>query len=250
HRKLRQKASLVAYFAVLQVNSELIPFLVARASQQLGDLLFTQRDRQKSVFHAVIRKDIGKRGRNDHAKSIIGQCPYRVLARRPAAKILSGYQDGCILITRLVEHERFLCLSRGVFAPIVKNKFSETRLLNPLQKLLGNDLVGIDIGAVQRRNQAGMNAKWFHYRSSVEMPAANVREMSGDRGGRGHHGTHQVRASSAPLPPFKVAVAGGGATLARLQDVRIHAQAHRAPRFPPLKARLEKDLVEPFLLRR
>src|SRR5450631_137771 len=61
-----------------------------------------------------------------------------------------------------------------------------------------------------------------------EFPVSYVGEMTGNCGCGRHHRTHQVSAPAASLAAFKIAVAGGSAALARLQDVRVHAQAHGA----------------------
>lgn len=55
-------------------------------------------------------------------------------------------------------------------------------------------------------------------------------------------------APSGSLASFEIAVAGRGASFARLQDVGIHGQAHAAPRFPPLEAGFTEHAIEPFLL--
>src|SRR5207302_145438 len=60
----------------------------------------------------------------------------------------------------------------------------------------------------------------------------------------------QMSSPARALATFKVAVAGGGAALTRLQPVRVHAQAHGAAGFAPLEAGLSKDAVQAFLLRR
>src|SRR4051812_43274777 len=71
----------------------------------------------------------------------------------------------------------------------------------------------------------------------------HVDEMSVDRGGRGHGGTHEVRAATRALPAFEVAIAGRRATLPRLQPVGVHRQAHRAARLAPFETRGLEDLV-------
>src|SRR5690348_9169094 len=79
--------------------------------------------------------------------------------------------------------------------------------------------------------------------SSLESPVAHVDEVSGNGGGSGHHGTDQMSAPAASLAPFKVPVAGGGAALARLKNVRIHAQAHGAAGLAPLEPGIDEGLV-------
>src|SRR5580692_354115 len=74
-------------------------------------------------------------------------------------------------------------------------------------------------------------------------PGAYVDKMAGDGGGCGHLGRDEVCAATATLAALEVAVGGGGAAFAGGKNVRVHAEAHRATRLTPLKARVEKYLV-------
>src|SRR5690606_40751395 len=65
-----------------------------------------------------------------------------------------------------------------------------------------------------------------------------------DRGRRGHGRGDEVGAAALALPPLEVAVGGRGAALARLEGVRVHAEAHGAAGGPPLGAGRLEDLVE------
>src|SRR5438132_13967909 len=51
------------------------------------------------------------------------------------------------------------------------------------------------------------------------------------------------------LAPFEIAVGGRGAALPRLESIRVHPQAHRAPGVAPLESRLTEHAVEPLALR-
>src|SRR3712207_8224999 len=86
-------------------------------------------------------------------------------------------------------------------------------------------------------------------RGSSSLPVADVDEVAGDGGGGGHLRADEVGAAALALAALEVAVGGGGAALARLEDVRVHAEAHRAAGLPPLEARLAEDAVQPLLLR-
>ena len=57
-----------------------------------------------------------------------------------------------------------------------------------------------------------------------------------------------MRPAARSLPPFKVAVRRRSASLAGLQNVRIHAQAHGTTRFAPFKSRITENLIESFFL--
>src|SRR5260370_14886344 len=69
----------------------------------------------------------------------------------------------------------------------------------------------------------------------LKFPIADIGKVAGQGGGGGHHGTAQMGASACTLGAFKVAVAGGSATLGRGENIGVHAQAHGASRFAPLK---------------
>src|SRR3954451_22271448 len=79
---------------------------------------------------------------------------------------------------------------------------------------------------------------------SISVPPPDVDEVALDRRGGGHLRGHEVGAPAAALAALEVAVRGRGAALARLQDVRVHAQAHRAARGAPVEAGVAEDLVE------
>src|ERR1035441_10650163 len=75
-------------------------------------------------------------------------------------------------------------------------------------------------------------------------PVADVDESPLDGGCGGHLRGDEVGATAASLASLEVAVRGGGAALPRLQDVGVHAEAHRAAGHPPVEARLGEDPVE------
>src|SRR5215469_1369841 len=72
---------------------------------QLVDGLLGQGDRQNAVLEAVVIKNVRKTRRNDAPDTKIEQRPWRVLATRPATKIVGADQDLGITVRRLVEHE-------------------------------------------------------------------------------------------------------------------------------------------------
>src|SRR5260370_1509282 len=79
---------------------------------------------------------------------------------------------------------------------------------------------------------------------------ADVDQVAGHRGRGRTRGAHEVRAAAGALPAFEVAVAGRRASLAGRQDVRVHAQAHRAPGVAPLETRGLEDRVEALVFGR
>src|SRR3954466_6764611 len=79
---------------------------------------------------------------------------------------------------------------------------------------------------------------------SISVPLPDVDEVALDRRRGGHLRGHEVGAPAAALAALEVAVGGRGAALARRQDVRVHAQAHRAAGGAPVEARVAEDLIE------
>src|SRR5262249_26581048 len=80
------------------------------------------------------------------------------------------------------------------------------------------------------------------------LPIADVDEVACHGGRGGHFGANQVRTTALALAALEVAVRGRGAALARAQDVRIHAEAHRAAGLAPFEPGRLEDLVETLLL--
>src|SRR6202167_2351015 len=82
--------------------------------------------------------------------------------RRPAAKILPRNQNAGACVTRFIENKSTILLPIRRKPPIVKQKLSKASPLNPLQKLLRDNLVGINVDPLQRRNAPAMSPKWIH----------------------------------------------------------------------------------------
>ena len=74
-----------------------------------------------------------------------------MLAARAAAEVLAGQQDAGAGELRLVEHELGVGLLTSIVqeAPVVEQVLAKTDAVDLLQKLLGNDGVGVDVGAVE-----------------------------------------------------------------------------------------------------
>src|SRR5690606_962047 len=124
---------------------------------------FIQHNWQKAILKTVVEKNIGKARRDYAAKTIVIQCPWRMLATGAATEVLTRQQDAGALITREIQREisiqRAPCTALIRFALIevtqfIKQVFTKTGALDGFQKLLGNNHVGVDIGAIHRRCQA------------------------------------------------------------------------------------------------
>src|SRR5574337_956750 len=139
--------------------------------EQLRDLRFGEHDRQHAVLEAVVEEDVGIARRDQRAKAVLLQRPGRVLAARPAAEVLAREQDRRALVARLVQHEVGVRAARGrvhaglavvQVAPLVEQVRAEAGLLDRLEELLRDDRVGVDVLAVQRRDQALVHGEFLH----------------------------------------------------------------------------------------
>ena len=85
-----------------------------------------------------------------------------MLTRRATAEILFSHQNRSAGESRLVQYELGIRASVREKTPVEKKKLAETGSLDPLQKLLGNDLVRIDVRARERRNQTYVSSEFIH----------------------------------------------------------------------------------------
>ena len=75
----------------------------------------------------------------------------------------------------MVQNKIRIGVTIRIAGPVVKEKLAEAAALDALEKLLGDDLVGVHVDAVERRDESGMKAKrlhqrYLHSRMSVKRP--------------------------------------------------------------------------------
>jgi hypothetical protein len=68
-----------------------------------------------------------------------------MLARRAAAEVAPRDEDAGVAVAGRVQHEGRIRLARSRVPPIVEEELPEARALNPLEKLLGDDLIGVHV---------------------------------------------------------------------------------------------------------
>src|SRR3954453_11072287 len=113
---------------------------------RLGDrsaVLLVEDRRQQPDLGAVGVEDVGEGGRDDRLEAEVLQRPGGVLAGGTAAEVGSGDEDRVRLQ-----------LDFAVADPVVEEELAEAGSLDPLEELLGDDLVGVDVAAVQDRHLA------------------------------------------------------------------------------------------------
>src|SRR6516225_941059 len=136
--------------------------MVLRTAHQFGNFLFPQGHAEEPVFSAVACEDVRERRRDHNPKAEVSERPHGMFARGAAAKILARHQDARPPVAGMVEHKGLARLPLRRVSPVEKQKLPKSAALDSFQKLLGNDLVGIDVHPIERRHASGVYAKWFH----------------------------------------------------------------------------------------
>src|SRR6202021_913689 len=72
-------------------------------------------------------------------------------------------QNARACVARLIEHEAGVLLAVCAEAPVVEKELAKAGALDSLQKLFRDDLVGVDVDAVQRSHAAAMYSERFHF---------------------------------------------------------------------------------------
>src|ERR1035438_744985 len=110
----------IAYDLLLERNHELIARNRLCVLKKRLDLFFRKANKYDAVFARIRKEDIGKCWRDHTAEAKVAQCPCGVLATRAAAKVLSGYQNLCVVVARIVDDEGRILLARCGLAPAVE----------------------------------------------------------------------------------------------------------------------------------
>ncbi len=144
-----------------------------------------------------------------------------------AAKVFPRQHNAGTAKCGLVQHEirvgdLAFCIA---VTPVVKQVAAKTGARHHLQKLLRDNRIGIDVCRIHRHHDAGMLGKFLRHTASLNQ-FADISKMACYRRSRSHRRAQQMRAAAAALTTFKVAVAGGCATLTGIQTVVIHCQTH------------------------
>ncbi len=174
----------------LQIHTQAVAFAGLYFLEQAVHRLLVEDDRQDAVLETVVEEDIRKARRDDDAKAIVEQCPRRVLTRGTAAKVLARQQNTRTLEARLVKHEVRIQRSVAVVlarfavvevAPLVKQVGAKAATLDGLQKLLGDDSIGVHVSAVHGCHDAGDLFEFFHDISQIFFTAKVAKEREGQK---------------------------------------------------------------------
>src|SRR3990167_9355669 len=149
----------------LQIDLQLITRCHFHLLEQLIHFSVAQDDRQQAVLEAVVEEDVGVARRDDAAETVFLQRPRRMFTTGTATEVFAGQQHAGALITLGVEDEVLVQRALGVVlirlpdiqvAPLIEQVWAEPRALDRLQELLRDDLVGVDVGTIQRGDKTSV----------------------------------------------------------------------------------------------
>src|SRR5437879_909455 len=154
----------------LEVDDEAKPRKGGDLMEQAVHLAFGEHHWQQAVLAAVAEEYVGVGRRDERPKTILGKRPGCVLPRASAAEVLAREQYAGALVARLVEDE--IGVERAARGPVrsalvevtpgIEEIRPESRALDRPEELLRDDLVGVDIGPVERCDEAGQDGKSLH----------------------------------------------------------------------------------------
>jgi hypothetical protein len=100
-------------------------------------------------------EDVGEARRDDRPEAVVLQPPRRVLAAGAAAEVLAGDED------RVLGQ-----VPARLLGPVVEQELAEAGPLHPLEELLGHDLIGVDVVAVEDRDATPDRGDALHWSGS------------------------------------------------------------------------------------
>src|SRR4029077_19133618 len=132
-----------------------------RRLYELAHVCLGQLDSEQPVLAAIRAEDVGERGGDDGPETAPAERPGSVLARGAAPEVGTSDEDGRALELRAVEREIV------VLRPVPEEELTVARALDPLEELLRDDLVGVDVVAIERGDRPGDHVEMLHQTSSL-----------------------------------------------------------------------------------
>src|ERR1039458_2975918 len=166
---------------LLEIDDADHPGVLGGHVEQLADLLLRQDHRQQPALERVVAEDVREGGGDHGPDALVVERPDGVLARRSAGEVAPRDEQGPAPVLGPVEDEGRSLRPAFVVAPVVEEEGAVAGPLDPLQELLGNDLIGVDVGAVERDDHSVLGVERPHWcsswnrssrRTSTKWPAA------------------------------------------------------------------------------
>ena len=115
----------------------------------LLELVGVELDRSEPRLDRVLVEDVAEARREHELVARVFERPGRMLPRGAAAEVAPGDEDLGALVLGAAQ------LEQGILHPVVEQELAVPRALDPLQELLRDDLVGVDVGPVEHRRPSG-----------------------------------------------------------------------------------------------
>ena len=133
-------------------------------------------DRRDPGLGRVRPEDVSEARRQHDPEAVVLERPGGVLAGGAAAEVAPATRIDAPCVLRPPQ------LERGILHPVVEEELAVPRALDPLQELLRDDLVGVDIGALEHRGPAGdlTNSSAPSRRQAVPDQLPDVGEVARD----------------------------------------------------------------------
>src|SRR5919199_2986190 len=126
-----------------------------------------QLDGEEPNLCTVVPEDVGERGSDESAETVVLQSPRRVLPAGGTAEVLAREEHHGALVLGTVQHEV------GVFAPLGEEELAEAGAFDALESVARYDLVGVDIRVTQREGFPGDALYQLHYPTSKGTPRSD-----------------------------------------------------------------------------
>src|SRR5262245_7241005 len=156
---------------VHHVDHDLDRRVVLDDAHDARDHVLRHLDGHEPDLEAVVPEDVGEARGDDGTKAVVLEGPHRVLTRGARPEVRARDEDLRLPEAVLVEHEV------RPLAPFREEALAEPRALDALQPVARDDLVRVDVGAVERDTAGDDLAYGLHQaRSSgvVKRPATAV----------------------------------------------------------------------------
>src|SRR5690348_6230020 len=139
---------------------------IARRRQDIlhqGLNLFSlENDRKDAVLKTVVVENVCETRCDNATEALIEQGPGCMFARGAATEVVTSQKNRGTLIARLVQKERWIGRAVLLFPPIKEEAFAKPRPLDGFQKLLRDDLIRIDVDAIQCGDETGYLSEGVH----------------------------------------------------------------------------------------
>ena len=163
------EAVIVGNGASFEIDGELVAFVVGGPSEEVVDGCLVEDDGEHAVFEAIVEEDVGEARCEDDAEAVLFECPGCVFAAGATAEVAACDQDAGPFVARQVQFELRIVGTVVEVPPIEEEEFAEAGALDPLEKLLGDNLVGIDVGPIHQGNESGMCCESTHGSLKVQV---------------------------------------------------------------------------------